>query len=92
MTKITKIVKGFSRKIGSTESFSSFDFSPCIIEVELDEPIDISTKEGIEQFQKASDEIFRLVRISHNRDVKECAAHYPELQKTIEKKRETGLW
>ncbi len=32
--KITKIIKGFGEKIGSTESYSSFEFSPIIMEAE----------------------------------------------------------
>jgi len=87
--KITKIVKGFGEKIGSTESYSSFEFSPIIIEAEVD--IDITTQEGKDGFKKISDGLFKFVRAAHDRDIEHAKEKYPELSITLEKKHQNGL-
>ena len=87
---ITRIVKSFSRKIGSSESYGSFDFSPQIIEAQVD--IDLDTSEGMAEYQRVSKQLFQLAMDAHKIDVQEAAAIIPELRITLEKKIKDGLW
>lgn len=87
---ITKIVKSFSRKIGSSESYSSFEFSPQIIEAQVN--IDISTPEGVTEYERVSKELFQMAIDAHEKDVREAVELLPELKKTIEKKTKDSLW
>ena len=88
--QITRIVKSFGRKIGSSESYSSFEFNPQIVEARVD--INTDTPEGMAEFKRVSKELFQLAIDAHEEDVKEAMTVLPELQKTIEKKTKDGLW
>jgi len=87
--RITRIVKSFSRKIGSSESYSSFEFGPQIVEACVN--IDISTPEGMKEYERVSKELFQMAMNSHENDVKEAASLIPELQITLEKQTKKGL-
>lgn len=89
MCKIKKITKSFGEKIGSTESYSSFNFDNCSIEVEVD--IDLDTEEGKEEFKKVQQRLFKAVKWAHDKDVEEAAKAYPELNVTLQKKGDVGL-
>ena len=86
---ITRIVKSFSCKIGSSESYSSFEFSPQIIEAQVD--IDIDTPEGMKEFKRVSKQLFQIAIDAHEEDVKAATLVLPELRITIEKKTKDGL-
>ena len=88
--KIVRIVKTFGRKIGSTESYSSFEFSPQIVEARVD--IDLDTPEGMEEYKRVSKQLFQIAIDAHEEDVREAIQILPELKKTIEKKKKDGLW
>ena len=86
---IIKITKGYGEKIGSTESYSSFDFQPSTIEVEVN--IDITTAEGLESLKKINSNLFKLVCKMHDDDVMYAQNKYPELAATLKKKESMGL-
>lgn len=88
--KVMRIVKSFGRKIGSTESYSSFEFSPQIIEMQVD--IDISTSEGQAEYKQKAALLFQMAMDAHEADVQAAAELLPELKITIEKKRDSNLW
>lgn len=86
--KILKITKSHAQKIGSTESYSSFDFS---VNIEAAVDIDVSTDEGKKEFTEISDKLANLCRSVYKRDVVKAAKDFPELAITIQKKIENGL-
>lgn len=86
--KITKLVKSFGQKIGSTESYSSFDFN---VNIEATVDIDVSTPEGQKEFTEVSDKLANLCRSVYKRDVLKAAKDFPELAITMKKKTENGL-
>ena len=86
--KITKMSKSFGQKVGSTESYSSFDFN---VNMEATVDIDISTEEGKKEFTEVSDKLANLCRSVYKRDVAKAAKEFPELAITIRKKTEKGL-
>ena len=87
--KITKLYKSFGQKIGSTESYSSFDLN-VNIEVAID--IDIDTPEGQKEFKETSDRLVKILQSMYKRDLIKASHEHPELAITLEKKMQAGLF
>jgi hypothetical protein len=86
--KISRMFKSFGQKVGSTESYSSFDFN---VNIEATVDIDTSTEEGKKEFTETSDKLAKLCRSVYKRDLVQAAKEFPELAITINKKTENGL-
>jgi len=81
---ITKILKsGFGKAIGSAFGFGSWTIGSTAIEVEIDPPIDINTKEGQEAYKKLKDSLSKMMLNALNDDVALACKNDKELNASI---------
>jgi len=86
---ITKIIKqGFGQKVGSELGYSSFDITPTTIEITLDPPIDLTTDEGKEAYNKLQTNLEKMSMNIMEQDIKYYGERYDELRISLEKKKE----
>ncbi|MEA3340608.1 MAG: hypothetical protein U9R15_11630 [Chloroflexota bacterium] len=81
---ITKISKnGFGKTIGSAFGFGSWTIGGTSIEFTIDPPIDISTKEGQEEYKKLKDTLGKMTLKALMDDVALACKHDKELNMSI---------
>jgi len=81
ITKIEK--KGFGKSVASAFGFGSWTFGSTTIEIEVDPPIDISTKDGQEEYKKLKDTLSRMTLTALNEDIARERKADPELDASI---------
>lgn len=81
ITKISK--KGFSKAIGSAFGFGSWTIGGTAIEIEIDPPIDISTKEGQDAYKKLKDTLGKMTLKALNEDIILACRQDKELNASI---------
>jgi len=86
---ITRIVKqGFGRKINSELGYASFEIAPTTIEFVFDPPIDITTPEGKESYERAKEKLRIASMHILEEDIAYYASRVPELKISLERKDE----
>jgi hypothetical protein len=86
---ITKIIKqGFGRKINSELGYASFEIAPTTIEFTFDPPIDITTPEGKDTYDKVKEKIRIASMHILEEDIAYYASRVPELKISLERKDE----
>lgn len=84
---ITKIEKrGLSHTIGSSFGFGSWTIGETSIEMQLDPPIDITTKEGQEKYKKLKTQLFKMCQRALNEDIQMAREADKELDASIIKR------
>jgi len=84
---ITKIEKrGLSRTVGSSFGFGSWTIGETSIEMQLDPPIDITTKEGQEKYKKLKTQLFKMCQRALNEDIQMAREADKELDASIIKR------
>ena len=81
--KITKITKGYGRKIASNYSYSFWDFPPTILEAEIE--LDLDKEEDKAKLKEVSAQLFKAAKALTNQDIKTTAEKDVELKKSLEK-------
>lgn len=84
---ISKIEKrGLSRTVGSGFGFGSWTIGETSIELQLDPPIDITTKEGQERYKKVKEQLFKMTQRALDEDIQAARMADKELDASITKR------
>ena len=84
ITKVTK--RGFSRAVGSAFGFGSWTVGETSFEIEVNPPIDLTTKEGQERYKKLKDTLSKMSLRALEEDVTLLSEHSPEFKASVEKR------
>lgn len=81
--------RGVSRTIASEFGFGSWTFGETSIELQLDPPIDITTQEGQQKYQKIMAQLFKMCHHALEKDIDAVAQKNEELNASIARRKTT---